>query len=111
MKIIIKPTKIYEKDIARLLSTKEREKIENELASDPLAWPVIRGSGGVRKARFSRGNMGKRGGGRVCYLYLHAYETIYLLKAYAKNKQDDLTEKEKKKIKQVVDQILEILGG
>jgi hypothetical protein len=111
MKIIIKPTKIYEKDISRLLSTKEREKIENELASDPLAWPVIRRSGGVRKARFSRGNMGKRGGGRVCYLYLHTYETIYLLKAYAKNEQDDLTEKEKKKIKQVVDQILEILGG
>ena len=85
--------------------------MEDEIASDPTAWPLIRGSGGVRKSRFSRGNMGKRGGGRVCYLYLHTYETVYLLKAYAKNEQEDLTEKEKKQIKRVVDQILEIVGG
>lgn len=67
MKIVIKSTKIFEKEISKLLSLKEREKMEDEIAIDPLAWPVIRGSGGVRKARFSRGNMGKRGGGRVCY--------------------------------------------
>lgn len=70
MKVLIKPTKIYEKEISKLLSSKEREDMEDEIASDPLAWSVIAGTGGVRKARFSRGDMGKRGGGRACYLYL-----------------------------------------
>lgn len=34
-----------------------------------------------------------------------------MLKAYAKNEQEDLSEKETKQIKRVVEQILEILGG
>jgi hypothetical protein len=111
MKIVIKPTKIYEKEISKLLSLKEREAMKDEIASDPLAWPIIRDSGGVRKARFARGNMGKRGGGMVCYLYLQVHETVYMLKAYAKNEQENLSEKDKKKIKKIVEQILEITGG
>lgn len=111
MKAIIKTTKIYEKEIAKLLSLEEKEAMENEITVDPLAWPVIRGSGNVRKARFSRGGKGKRGGDRVCYLYLQVHETIYMLKAYAKNVQEDISQKEKKQMKQLVDQILEIAGG
>lgn len=110
MKIVIKSTKIYDKEVSKLLSLKEREKLEDEIAFDPLAWPVMRGCGGVRKARFARENMGKRGGGRACYLYLQTYETIYMLKAYAKNEQENLSEKEKKQIKKVIEQIIEIMG-
>jgi hypothetical protein len=109
VKIIIKSTKIYDKDVSKLLSPEDREKLENEIALDPLYWPVIRGTGGIRKARFSRDGMGKRSGGRVCYYYLQINETVYMLKAYAKNDKEDLSEKEKKKIKQVVEQILKIM--
>ncbi|MEI8295677.1 MAG: type II toxin-antitoxin system RelE/ParE family toxin [Alphaproteobacteria bacterium] len=111
MKIVIKATKTYEKDIFKILSLKEREDMEYEIASNPLAWPVIAGSGGVRKARFSRGDMGKRSGGRVCYLYLQVHSVLYMLKAYTKNDQEDLLEKEKKQIKKIVEQIREMLGG
>ena len=49
--------------------------------------------------------MAKRGGGRICYLYLTIHETIYFLLAYAKNEKDD-----KKKMKKIVEQILETIG-
>jgi hypothetical protein len=54
--------------------------------------------------------MGKRGGGRACYLYLQMYETIYMLKAYAKNEQENLSERDKKQIKKLIEQIIEIIG-
>lgn len=110
MKTIIKTTKTYEKGISRLLSRKEQEKMENSIVEDPIFWPVIRGTGGVRKARFAIGSKGKRSGGRVCYLYLQVHEVVYMLLAYAKNEQEDLTEKEKKQIKQLVESIKETAG-
>lgn len=110
MKVIIKSTAVYEKDISKILPSIERYRMEDEIASDPLYWPVIRGTGGVRKARFARDSMGKRGGGRVCYLYLKLCETVYMLKAYSKNDKEDLSEKDKKAIKKVVDRIKEMAG-
>lgn len=84
--------------------------MENSIAENPLFWPVIKGTGGLRKARFSRENLGKRGGGRVCYFYLQIHTTVYMIKAYAKNDQDDLTEKEKKNIWQMIQLIKETVG-
>lgn len=110
MDILIKTTQVYEKEIDKLLSLAEREQMEKEIAHDPLYWPVIRGTGGVRKARFACDNLGKRGGGRVCYFYLQIYQTIYMLKAYKKNQQENLTEKEKKQIYQIVKQIKQFVG-
>jgi len=54
--------------------------------------------------------LAKRGGGRICYLYLTIHETIYFLLAYAKNEKDDLSEQDKKKMKKIVEQILETIG-
>ena len=110
MKIIIKTTKVYEKNISKLLPDHERHDMENQIASDPLNWPIIRGTGGVRKARFSRNSTGKRGGGRVCYLYVSINDIIYFLSSYAKNEKDDLSEQDKKKMKKLVEQILNSIG-
>ncbi|MBW8310327.1 MAG: type II toxin-antitoxin system RelE/ParE family toxin [Candidatus Paracaedibacteraceae bacterium] len=103
-------TKVYQKGVSRLLSLEEQQELENSVAEDPLFWPVIRGTSGVRKARFAIGNKGKRGGGRVCYLYLQLHEVVYMLLAYTKNEQEDLTEREKKQIKQLVEFIKETEG-
>ena len=113
MKVTIKTTKAYEKSIEKFLTERERERhdMENQIAIDPLNWPVIRGTGGIRKARFSRDAIGKRGGGRVCYLYLTVHETIYFLSAYSKNEKEDLSEQDKKKMRKTVEQILEAIGG
>lgn len=110
MKVVIKTTKTYEKSISKLLSKEKQLEMEDEIASDPLNWPLIKGTGGIRKARFSRDGMGKRGGGRVCYLYITIHEVIYFLAAYAKNEKEDLEESDKKAMKKLVQQIIETLG-
>lgn len=59
------------------------------LAANPLAGDVIPGAGGLRKVRWSRPGMGKRGGVRVIYFNEHAGR-IWLLMVYAKSKFDSL---------------------
>ena len=50
----------------------------------PDAGAVVRGSGGVRKLRWSRSGVGKSGGVRVCYYLRDAAGQIFLLVIYAK---------------------------
>ena len=71
----------------------------------PTSSPVIPGTGGLRKLRFARskGNIGKRGGVRVCYAYFPDAGIVLLVRAYPKSKKDDLAAQEKKTIKQFLD--------
>ena len=75
---------------------------EDEIAEAPEAWPVIAGTGGVRKARAARGASGKSGGVRIIYYYLGVDEEIYLLDIYAKNEQDNITDASKKVLRETV---------
>ena len=54
------------------------------LMEQPDAGAVVRGSGGVRKLRWSRSGVGKSGGVRVCYYLRDAAGQIFLLVIYAK---------------------------
>lgn len=60
------------------------------LAGNPLAGDVIPGAGGLRKVRWSRLGMGKRGGARVVYFNQLSEGVIALLMVYAKAKFDNL---------------------
>ena len=60
------------------------------LALNPLAGDVIPGAGGLRKVRWSRYGMGKRGGARVVYFNQLADGRIALLMVYTKAKFDNL---------------------
>lgn len=79
--------------------------IEAELASAPDMHPVIRGLRGVRKARVALAGCGKRGGGRVIYYVALSPSVLFLLTAYAKNEQDDLTESQRRAILAAMDEI------
>ena len=81
------------------------------IAADPEAHPIIPGTGGVRKARWSR-SKGKSGGVRVIYYYWRIVERptgkvinpeVYLLSIYAKNAQVDITPADRKEAKQFVE--------
>lgn len=65
-------------------------------------YPVMQGTGGLRKARFAFGQKGKRGGVRVCYVDFIIQETIYLITVYPKNEKDNLSKAERNEIKKMI---------
>jgi hypothetical protein len=73
------------------------------LAQNPSAGNVIPQSGGVRKVRWSREGMGKRGGVRVIYYNQLANGEIWLLLIYAKNEYDTIAASTLKKIKEALE--------
>lgn len=79
--------------------------LQNFLMNNPLSGDVIQGTGGLRKLRWQLNNTGKRGGMRVIYLFLDKKQHCHFLTMYAKNTVSDLTTKEKKLLKQIVEDI------
>ncbi|NLD51695.1 MAG: type II toxin-antitoxin system RelE/ParE family toxin [Clostridiales bacterium] len=76
--------------------------LQNTLLIDPESGELIPGTGGARKVRVSAKDHGKRGGARVIYVDLMMLEETYLLAAYAKNTQTDMTEDEKRIIRSFI---------
>ncbi len=72
-------------------SDDELRELQNFLLASPDAGKVIRGSSGLRKLRWSIPGRGKRGGARVIYYRYVEGERLYLIYAYAKSMQEDLT--------------------
>lgn len=72
--------------------------------ANPLGAPVVRGTGGLRKIRFSplRWTKGKRGAVRVAYVYFEEYKIVLLVVAYAKNERDDLSAAQTKEIRNLI---------
>lgn len=82
-------------------------RLEAFLLNDPKIGAVLQGTGGVRKVRFAYEDRGKSGSVRVIYIDFEVYEKIFLLTAYAKSDQDNLTKKERNDLKGLVE-ILEL---
>ena len=95
-------TPIFTQEVVTLLSDEEYRAFQNELMQAPDAWPVIQGSGGIRKARCKSKGKGKSGGIRIIY-YLVSENDILLLFAYPKNKQENLTSQQIKQLKKLVE--------
>ena len=72
------------------------------LLKDPQSGPVMEGTGGIRKVRFPLENRGKSGSVRVCYTDFEEYEVIYLITAFTKADQENLTKDEKNVLKKLV---------
>jgi hypothetical protein len=72
------------------------------LALRPEQGDVIRGSGGLRKLRWGLAGRGKRGGARVIYYWDKPSETFYMLLAYTKQEQGDLTPHQVKVLSRLV---------
>jgi len=81
--------------------------IELAIAGAPAAHPEIRGLKGARKARFPLPGRGKSGGGRVIYYLSITQSIVFMLTAYAKNEQDDLTQTQREAILAVLQSLKE----
>ena len=95
-------TRIYERKAGKLLSSTEMLAAENEIVAAPEKWPVVSGTGGIRKARAAKGNSGKSGGVRIMYYFWLNEEAVYLLDVYAKNEKENLSDAEKKVLKTII---------
>jgi hypothetical protein len=84
-------TPVFTRAIVALLDDEAYQLLQLALLQRPTLGAVIRGSGGLRKARWSLPGQGKRGGVRVIYFWDEASETFYMLYAYPKAEQEDLT--------------------
>lgn len=76
--------------------------LEQEILSNPQKAPVIVGTGGLRKIRFALDSRGKSGSARVLYVDFVLYEKIYLITAYTKGEQENLTNEQKVNIKKLI---------
>lgn len=83
-------TPIFTSAIQSLISDEYYRDLQRDLAIRPGAGSIIKGSGGLRKIRSNVKGSGKRGGIRIIY-YWDPPDIIYMLFAYRKNEQEDLT--------------------
>ncbi len=99
-------TTIFNKSIAKLkVTSAELDALESEIATNPKAGDVIQGLKGVRKIRFAYGGKGKRGGGRCIYLVIAVEDAVYLLFAYGKSKQTDISQTQRRDILAFIEEL------
>jgi hypothetical protein len=80
----------FERSASGLLTEADVMELEIALMLHPEAGALIPGGKGLRKLRRPLAGRGKSGGARVIYYYITHEATIYLVFAYAKNRQADL---------------------
>ena len=98
-------TPIFTSEIQSLLPDEFYRNLQGDLAIRPDAGNIITGSGGLRKIRFGLKGIGKRGGLRIIY-YWDPPDTIYMLFAYKKSEQEDLTKSQIKILNKLVQEYL-----
>lgn len=84
-------------------------KLELNIMTNPDKYPVMQGTGGLRKARFAFEHQGKSGGVRVCYVDFVVKEIVYLITVYPKSEKDNLTQAERNAIKKMLTKLEENL--
>ena len=84
------------------MTDSDLKRLQHELLMNPEFGVVMQETGGVRKMRFSYEHRGKSGSIRVVYIDFELRERIYLLAAFAKNVQTNLTKAERNNLKKLV---------
>ena len=99
--ITVAETPFFVRQAEAVWTDDERLDFVTFIAANPEAGDVVAGTGGVRKVRWSRAGMGKRGGVRVIYFYFSSERPIYLLMVYAKARKEDLSSTEKSALREL----------
>ena len=87
-------TPIFTKEICKVMNDDSYRALQQSLLLRPEAGPLISGSNGLRKLRWSLAHSGKRGGVRLIYYWEVSQKVLYMLFVYRKTKQSDLTQKQ-----------------
>lgn len=102
--MVIVETPVFTKCVVDLLEDDQYRNLQGLLALRPEIGPIIPGSGGLRKVRWSVTGRGKRGGVRIIYYWVTRSETVLMLYIYPKSKKEDLTSKELKILRKIIEE-------
>lgn len=83
-------TPVFQRMVVDVLRDTERNLLIAWMAGNPMAGDVIPGVNGLRKVRWQRPGMGKRGGARVIYFVRNDQGEVVLVAIYAKAKFDNM---------------------
>jgi len=72
------------------LDDDEYGELQQFMIRHPEVGQLVPGSGGVRKLRWTRSGMGKRGGLRVVYFVKYEPNEFWMLSIYSKSKHDNV---------------------
>lgn len=101
--MVIIETSMFTRRIKELMSDDDYKDFQEALVNRPDMGVIIQGTGGLRKVRWKLEGRGKSGGIRAIYYWVTLDEHIYMLLAYPKNEQDELTAEQKKALKTIVE--------
>ena len=94
---------IFSRLVHQYLSDDDFAALQWGLTLHPEAGDLIRGSGGIRKLRWSGSGRGKRGGLRVVYYWRNRQGEIWLLTVYAKNETQNIPAHVLREIKEEIE--------
>jgi hypothetical protein len=80
----------FERVLPVYLDDDEYSELQQFMIQNPEAGTVVPGSGGVRKLRWTRPGMGKRGGLRIIYFVKYRPNELWMLTIYAKACVEDI---------------------
>ena len=83
-------TRLFSRLVQQYMTDQDYGQLQGELAKNPEAGSVVRGSGGVRKLRWAATGRGKRGGYRVIYFVRRQKGIIWMLTIYPKTVIDSI---------------------
>ena len=87
--------------------------LQQFLMESPEAGDLIKGSGGLRKLRFSdeRRHKGKRGGTRIIYYWWDQGFQFWLFTIFSKDEMTDLSDKERNLLAKMLETELRLRGA
>jgi len=100
--MVIIETSVFTRQIKTLMNDDDYAEFQSELADRPDMGVCIPGGGGIRKVRIAAKGHGKRGGARVIYYWVVPDSQIFMLLAYAKNEQENLSKDQLKILRTLV---------
>ena len=100
--MVIIESSIFTNQISDLLDDEDYSVFQEYLCKHPNSGDIIPGTGGLRKIRCALPGRGKKGSARIIYYWFDNKNQIYMLFAYPKNKQVDLTPQQKNILMQYI---------
>lgn len=98
-------SRIFTAYLPDYLTDEEYSKLQEYLWENLEAGDLVRGSGGVRKIRWTQSGRGKSGGVRICYYSKSRSGQVFLLTIYAKNARVSIPGHVLKQIKEEMEEL------